>query len=92
MSVIIVTYDVNEFGKEYRLIYKHLDKYNYCKSLNSVWLLDTEKEPSEIRDELKEITDNYGKIFIVKMSRSWSGWSGQNFGCADWLNNPKRNW
>ena len=87
MSVILVTYDLKQPGRNYAPVHDYLKKHTYCKGLESVWLLDTYKNPATIRDELKPLVDKNDKIFVVKLTRDWASY---NYYCADWLNQPER--
>jgi CRISPR/Cas system-associated endoribonuclease Cas2 len=87
MSVFLITYDLKSPGQNYQSVYDYLKKYNYCKGLESVWLIDTTKTATQIRDDLMKITDTNDEIFVVKITRTWGSY---NYYCADWLNDDSR--
>lgn len=90
MPVILVTYDLVTPGQKYPLIKKYIeDNYPHCKTLDSVWLLDTDVKPKKIREDIVNLTDANDRIFVVRIRREWSSW---NYRCATWLNAPERNW
>lgn len=90
MSILMITYDLKKPGRDYQPVYDYIkNKYNWCKGLESVWLIDTLAKPEIVRDELKAIVDSNDKIFVVRLQREWGSF---NYFCADWLNKPERNW
>ncbi len=89
MAVILVTYDLKAPGRNYQPVYDYLKQFTYCKSLESVWLLDTTTTPGQIRNALSSIVDANDTTFVVQITQNWGSW---NYGCADWLNDPKRDW
>lgn len=89
MAIILVTYDLKKPGRNYQPVFEYLKRFTHCKSLESVWLLDTTVALTSIRDSLKRITDDNDVIFVVRLVREWAA---SNYGCGDWLNKPERNW
>ena len=87
MSTILVTYDLCAPGRDYQPVHQYLRSFTHCKGLESVWLLDTTRSPSAIRDELAKLVDANDKLFVVRITGQWASW---NYGCADWLNRPER--
>ncbi|TMV94200.1 hypothetical protein FGG78_03960 [Thioclava sp. BHET1] len=88
MAIVLVTYDLKQPGRNYQPVYDYLKGFTYCKDLESVWLLDTQQSTSQIRDALKQRIDANDKVFVTKLARDWASF---NFGCAEWLNKPERN-
>lgn len=90
MAILLVTYDLKAPGRNYQPLYDYFKQYNRCKGLESVYLIETTKTTAQVRDELKPFRDSNDVIFIAKLSGSWGS---LNFkGCADWLNDPARDW
>ncbi|WP_298809687.1 hypothetical protein [uncultured Sphingomonas sp.] len=89
MSILLVTYDLKAPGRNYQPVWDYFKQYNRCKDLESVYLIETDKLPATVRDELGKLIDANDKIFIVKLARSWAA---RRFGCGDWLNEPARKW
>jgi hypothetical protein len=90
MAIVIVTYDLKRLGQNYQGVHDYLKRFTYCKHLESVWLLDTVKSVSSIRDSLRTLTDNNDVIFVAQLQPHQ--WASLNFGCAEWLNQPGRGW
>lgn len=54
-----------------------------------VMALDTNVDPTVIREAVRSAADSNDVVFVVRLTQQWSSW---NFGCADWLNAPGRGW
>ena len=89
MAVVLVTYDLKAPGRNYQPVHDYLKTFSYCKGLESVWLLDTELQTTAIRDALMAKVDTNDVIFVTPILRAWAA---KGFGCAEWLNDPKRRW
>ncbi|WBX83547.1 hypothetical protein [Sphingosinicella microcystinivorans] len=89
MAIFLVTYDLKKPGQNYEPVHDYLKQYNYCKGLESVWLLDTEVPASKIRDDLSKLIDTNDETFIVRLQRDWASYG---YYCADWLKDPARRW
>lgn len=89
MAVILVTYDLKKVGQNYQGVHEYLNQFTHCKGLESVWLLDTQRSPAEIRDGLKRYVDTNDVVFVTRLVQSWGSLS---FKCAEWLNHSSRTW
>ena len=89
MAVLLITYDLKAPGRNYQPVYDYLKKFTYCKSMESVWLVDTTVSTGTIRDGLRGLVDGNDKIFVTRLAQDWAS---RNFECGDWLNKPERNW
>ncbi len=90
MAILLVTYDLKQPGRNYQPVYDYLKQYNYCKSMESVWLLDTSRSTAIVRDHLRSIVDRSDVVFVTRLARS--DWAAYGFGCDDWLSRPERTW
>lgn len=90
MSILLVSYDLKKPGRNYEPVWNYLKKFNHCKALESLWLLDTAKSVTVVRDELKELVDTNDRTFVCRIyPREWATTNGV---CGSWLNDNKRNW
>lgn len=89
MAILLVTYDLRQPGRDYTPVHDYLKRFTYCKHLESVWLLDTTHTALSIRDGLRGLVDSNDSVFVVPLQPQWASW---NYSCADWLNQPYRNW
>ena len=85
--IVLVTYDLRAPGRNYQPVHDFLRTFNYCKSMESVWLLDTVTPVPTIRDRLKALVDKNDSVFVTRIAQDWASVS---FGCGDWLNEPGR--
>ena len=55
--------------------------------MNDLWILETEKEAKQLRDDLRSLAGDTGRVFIVKSGRTaaWSNIVGQNKWLVDHL-------
>ncbi len=89
MAIFAVTYDLYTKGQNYTAVHNYLERFEHCKDLLSFWLIETNATTDQVRNDLAQLTDENDVIFVVQLERNWSS---VNFGCADWLNDPERNW
>jgi hypothetical protein len=90
MAIFLITYDLKQPGRNYQPVFDHIKaNYSWCKGLESVWLVDSLKSSSAIRDEIRAIIDTNDEVFVVRLQREWASF---NYYCGDWLNKPERNW
>jgi CRISPR/Cas system-associated endoribonuclease Cas2 len=90
MAILLVTYDLKNPGRNYEPLHSLLKQYNYCKGMESVWLLDTTHTPSQVRERIAQVVDGNDIVFVTKLASQ--AWASRNFNCADWLNAANRNW
>ena len=89
MSVYIVTYDLKSPGRNYQPIYDYLKRFKNCHGLESVWLIDTAIDSSQIRDDLQKLVDSNDVIFVVELKQHWAS---LRFTCSAWLKDTTRSW
>lgn len=87
MATVLVTYDLRAPGRDYKSVYEYLRGFTHCHGMESVWLLDTLREPTVIRDELVRLIDQNDRLFVVRITRTWAS---RHYPCGDWLNRPER--
>lgn len=89
MNVKIISYDLGspEKFEDYEDLIRYIKSLgSWAKPLYSVWLVDTDKTVSEIRDEAKHLIDSNDKIFVAEWNTD-SGWASYNLpkSVTDWL-------
>lgn len=89
MTILLVTYDLKQPGRNYAPVHEYLKKFTYCKDLESVWLLDTTLTAAQVRDGLTPLIHETDKTLVVPVGRAWASY---NFSCGAWLNDPVRRW
>ena len=89
MAVYLVTYDLKAPGKDYSKVFEYLKQFAYCKSMLSVWLVDTRMTAEQIRDGLWQLVDSNDELFVTRLALDWAS---LNYYCSDWLNQADREW
>ena len=87
MACNIISYDLDKPNRNYDDLYeaiKNLGSWWHC--LESVWIVDSSKSTSEIRDELKSQLDSGDKLAVFKLSGAWAT-SNLSDDCNEWLRN-----
>lgn len=87
MAKYLITYDLNRPGQVYSEL---ADKINELGSVNhgmqNVWFLKTDKNASQIIDELRSVVDNNDELFVAELGN----WASFNLiQLANWLNNAE---
>lgn len=74
MKKILVSYDLKAPGKDYKKVYTYFESFSdRIKPLESVYILFTNKTPSEIIDDLITLVDTNDRLLAVDISSSdWS--------------------
>lgn len=90
MNVYLITYDLNSPGQKYDCLYKAIDKAfpDGWKCLNNIFIIESSKSPTEIRDYLSSCIDSNDKLLVIKLatgSLRGAAWTGLNKECSDWL-------
>lgn len=75
-STKFISYDLKAPHKDYEKLYKYLRSFSeYHKIQESFWMVNSNKEPKEIRDELSKYTDTDDSIFVSSYgNNSSSAW------------------
>lgn len=71
MNTILISYDLvgPETAADYTKITTYIKKATYwAKPLESVWFLKTNKSASDVRDDLKQITDSNDEILVLNVT------------------------
>jgi hypothetical protein len=89
MAVILVSYTLKQQDRNYQNVYDYLQKFTHCRGMDSIWLLDTNKSPSQIRDDIGTLIDHNDAVFVTRMAGDWAA---RHSGYGDWLNHTSRSW
>lgn len=87
MTVMIVSYELRNPGKNYQPLYDYLNKFAHCHSHTSCWFIETTLTIAVVRDRLSALVDGNDTIFVARLSYEWAG---TNLPCGNWLNAPGR--
>ena len=84
MNRLLISYDLIAPGRNYDDIYDYLTNFSeYARPLESLWVVKTNKEYSEVRNEIvNNYLDQNDKLLVVDIT-----------GCAaSWFNIPAKDW
>lgn len=76
MNTLMISYDLwwPENSSDYKKVKDYIEDFSkWAKPLESFYFIVSWKTAGEIRDELKNITDNNDKIVVVNVS--WDYWA-----------------
>ncbi|KQN41236.1 hypothetical protein [Frigoribacterium sp. Leaf44] len=85
MTSCLVTYDLSAPGQKYDKLIEHLKSYGtYSHSLQSAWLIVSDKSAKEIRDAAGAFLDENDKLLVVELT-SVAAWRGLRRATSDWI-------
>lgn len=86
MAIYSIAYDLL-YPREYSDFYGCLESYPHVQVMDSFWLIQTESDASDIRDQLMPLLSGGDALFVSEVSQDWAGAGTQ---CGKWLNAPER--
>jgi len=85
MAKYLVTYDLSKPGQNYDDLTEHLKAYGtYSHSLQSVWLIVTDKTAKEVREAAQAYMDANDKVLVVGLTGEAS-WRNLRETTSDWI-------
>jgi hypothetical protein len=88
----LITYDLRKPGRDYSTLYDAIKSFgNWAHPVESVWIIDTTKNPGDIRDYLKQHVDSNDVLFVVQLHQNWAS-SNLPPKNVDWLKSSIRSW
>ena len=86
MATFLIAYDLITPGQKYQCVYDKLEAYGtYCRIQDSVWIIHSYGNASDVKANLRECLDDNDLIFVVEIATGadWSAWQKQSV--LDWL-------
>lgn len=73
MATFIVTYDAH-FGRDYEALYKAMADFRGVRLAESVWGIDLDNTPKEVRDWMRGLLDDDDTIIVIQIKPrpSWA--------------------
>jgi len=90
MSVLLVTYDLDNPNRNYDGLIKAIKKRTWCHALGSVWYLDTSDSPAAVRDELASELDSGDQLYVFRLRKHWA--ADKKDSATEWLKSNSRTW
>lgn len=87
--VYLVSYDLNNPGKDYQRLISAIERYNNpCRVLRSQWLIQSDKSATQIFNELIAFVDANDELFVCEITKNYAGRLTQEK--IDWLQTFQR--
>lgn len=88
MNSILISYDLNghESSSDYKKLIDRIKTYpNWCKPLESFWIVKTESGAAGVRDMLKQLIDSDDELLTINVTgNAWASY-GLPSKITDWL-------
>lgn len=90
MKTFLISYDlgVPETHSDYTVLFNHLKSLysSWARPVKSVWIIKSDKDAEQIRDEIKAVLDSNDKLIVVEMSGNWGTYNISKE-VTDWMKN-----
>jgi len=91
MSVHMVSYDLKVENKDNQELREAIEEYENIHLHESLWLIDTQQEPTDVIDNLKVHLKKGDKLFVCRLRHNWSSYNAKSKD-VDWLKSSDRTW
>ncbi len=90
--VLLVAYDLHNPGRDYDEVVSVIKAVGmWAHPQGSVWFVDTQQSPSQLRDSLKAAGDPNDEYFVVRLHQNWAAFKLDG-DVAGWLKSNNRSW
>jgi hypothetical protein len=88
MAKLLITYDLNQPGRDYARIIGRIKQYpNWCHALESLWFVISDAGAAAVRDDLMTYVDSSTKILVIDTTGDFMAWTGLSTEVSEWLKN-----
>lgn len=84
MTTLLITYDLNKAGQDYKGFYEIIRKYPYAKLSESSYAIQTQETPTGVYNKLVPHMDKNDHVYVVTLTRPYYGYGLQDVN--NWLN------
>ena len=85
MSTYVVTYDLMKQGQNYDCLIKKLNAYStHWHAQGSVWIIESARSATQIRDDLTPCLDANDKLIVARLQGE-AAWYGYSDNISRWL-------
>jgi len=85
MAVYMVGYDLDRPGQDYNSLIDAIKAYGtWWHHLDSTWLIATNENATEVRDNLAQHIDDNDKLLVANIGAP-GAWAGMNESSSQWL-------
>ncbi|MEY4413268.1 MAG: hypothetical protein RIQ53_561 [Pseudomonadota bacterium] len=87
MATIQISYDLNAPGRDYTKLIARIKELapNWCRPLESYWLIKINSTPAEVRNDLQRYVDQSTKLLVLDVTGDSAAWSGMETDVAEWI-------
>lgn len=85
MTVLLVTYDLNNPGQSYAPLIKYIKSHSWARLSESTYAIRTDDSPVSVRDRIRQIVDANDNVYVINLKRPFSGWGPKDVN--EWLEN-----
>lgn len=75
MKTFILSYDlgVPETHSDYIRLFNHIKSFysSWSRPVKSVWIIKSDNNAGQIRDQIKTILDLNDKLIVIEVSKNW---------------------
>ena len=90
MKTFLISYDlgVPETHADYVALFNYLKSLYtiWARPVKSVWIIKSDKNVAQIRDEIKLVLDQNDKLIVVEMASNWGTYNVVKE-VTDWMKN-----
>lgn len=72
--ILMINYDLNAPGKNYKALYDEIQKRDNCHPLDSCWLVYTDESIYMLEKKCRQHLDNNDGIIVSEFSSTHQGW------------------
>jgi hypothetical protein len=88
MNIILISYDLMAPGKDYGKLHEHLKSYpTWAKPLESLWLIKTSYNPTQIRNRVAQYVDQNDHLFVIDVTGAAAAWKNLSTEISEWIKN-----
>jgi hypothetical protein len=85
MNTFIISYDLHQPGQNYEELLKKIKSYSgWARLGGSAYIIQTENNHVQVRDNLKEVLDKNDKLFVGTV-KAPAAWYGLGTDVSNWL-------
>lgn len=86
MNSILISYDLRKPGKDYQQVYDCIKRMgHWAKPLESLWIVKTSKNTTQVCDELRQHVDANDKLLVINVTGDAMSWFNMPTDVATWL-------
>jgi hypothetical protein len=90
MKTFLISYDlgVPETHADYEALFSYLKSLYaiWARPVKSVWIIKSDKNVAQIRDEIKLVLDQNDKLIVVELASNWGTYNIPKE-VTDWMKN-----